>query len=89
MKDLTTCYLLVINILAFILFYVDKVKAIKAQWRIPEKTLMTIAIIGGSIGSLIAMRLFRHKTRHPKFYLGIPCVLILQLLISYYIYIGV
>lgn len=89
MKDLITCYLLIINIIGFLLFYIDKVKAIKGAWRISEKTLMTVAIIGGSIGSLIAMNLFRHKTKHPKFYLGIPFALIIQLLLSYYVYVGV
>lgn len=86
MKELIAFYFLIINIIAFIIMYVDKVKAIKHEWRISENTLMTIAAIGGSVGALLAMNIFRHKTKHPKFYLGIPALLIIQLILSYYIY---
>lgn len=72
-------YLLIINASGFLLMLADKRRAKKNLWRIPEKALMTVALIGGSIGSYASMRLFRHKTRHPKFYIGIPVILALQL----------
>ena len=72
-------YLLIINALGWLLMLADKRKAQKGLWRIPEATLMTVAALGGSIGSLISMYTFRHKTRHPKFTVGIPMILILQI----------
>ncbi len=75
-------YLCIINAVGFLLMLIDKQKAKKRQWRIPEKTLIGVAIIGGSIGSLLGMYTFRHKTRHVKFTAGIPAILILQLIIA-------
>ena len=72
-------YLIIINASSFFLMLVDKQKARHGAWRIPEATLMWTAILGGSIGSLLGMYLFRHKTRHLKFILGIPLILILQI----------
>lgn len=72
-------YLIIINASGFFLMLVDKQKARHGAWRIPEATLMWTAILGGSIGSLLGMYLFRHKTRHLKFMLGIPLILILQI----------
>lgn len=72
-------YLLIINVLSFLLMLADKQKARRHQWRIPEATLMTVAGLGGSLGGLLGMYTFRHKTRHPKFYLGIPAFLVLHL----------
>lgn len=72
-------YLLLINAAGFTLMLIDKWKAKKNRWRIPEATLMVIAALGGSIGSLIGMYTFRHKTQHPKFTLGIPLILALQI----------
>ena len=72
-------YLIAINISAFIVFYVDKKKAVKHKWRVPEKTLFILCFIGGSIGGLMSMQIFRHKTKHPKFYIGVPLILILQI----------
>lgn len=77
-------YLLLINALAFVLMLADKQKARKNRWRIPERTLMLTAALGGSIGALLGMYLFRHKTRHPKFTLGIPAILAVQLLLLFY-----
>lgn len=74
-------YLIIINILAFILMYLDKKRAIKKEWRISEGTLILTSILGGSIGSLIGMYTFRHKTKHLKFKLGIPIILAIQLLL--------
>ncbi len=71
-------YLLIINALGFLLMLIDKHKARKNKWRIPEATLMIVAALGGSIGSLLGMYTVRHKTKHPKFTIGIPVILVLQ-----------
>ena len=72
-------YLLIINAAAFALMLADKWKAKKNRWRIPEATLMGVAALGGSIGALAGMYLVRHKTQHPKFTLGIPLILAVQI----------
>ena len=72
-------YLLIVNAAAFTLMLADKINAKKNAWRIPEKVLFFAAIIGGSIGSLLGMYLFRHKTRHWYFVYGMPLILILQI----------
>ncbi len=72
-------YLIVINLVTFIVFGVDKAKAKKHSWRIPEKTLFLLSIIGGSVGAIIGMHTFRHKTRKWYFAFGIPAILIIQL----------
>ena len=71
-------YLITVNALGFLLMLIDKAKAKKKKWRIPEKTLMTVAAIGGSVGSLLGMYAVRHKTKHPKFTIGISLILALQ-----------
>ncbi len=73
-------YLLTINAVGFVIMLTDKRCAQKKLWRIPEATLFTVAILGGSMGVLLGMRVFRHKTRKPKFYVGIPVILALQLI---------
>lgn len=75
-------YLLIINAAGFLLMHIDKQKARRRQWRIPEATLMSIALLGGSIGSLLGMYIFRHKTKHPKFTIGIPVILALQIVLA-------
>lgn len=75
-------YLLIVNALGFLLMLMDKQKAKRNLWRIPEATLMGVAAIGGSIGSLLGMYTFRHKTKHPKFYIGIPVILVLQIVLA-------
>ena len=75
-------YLLILNIIGFALMGIDKKRAKKRDWRISEAALFGAALLGGSLGSLIGMYLFRHKTRHPKFYLGIPALLVLQLAVA-------
>ena len=72
-------YLIIVNAAAFLLMLADKLKAKRGAWRIPEATLMGIAAIGGSVGSLAGMYLFRHKTKHIKFTLGIPVILVGQI----------
>lgn len=71
-------YLLIVNVLAFLLMLIDKEKAKKRKWRIPEATLMGFAAIGGSLGILMGMNTFRHKTLHRKFTLGVPVILVAQ-----------
>ena len=78
-------YLLIINVTGFVLMLVDKVKAKRDVWRISEATLMTVAAIGGSVGSLLGMYAVRHKTRHPKFTVGIPAILILQIALAVFL----
>lgn len=78
---LITIYLVVINFISFTVMGVDKLKAKKRAWRIPEATLFVLAIIGGSIGSILGMHLFRHKTRHWYFLYGMPAILAIQILI--------
>ena len=75
-------YLLTINALGFWIMLDDKQRARKKRWRIPEATLLTVAILGGSAGCLLGMRLCRHKTRKPKFSVGLPVILLLQLLLA-------
>ena len=82
MKDLLLIYLLTVNALGFSLMLADKHKARKKKWRIPEATLMLVALMGGSIGALAGMYLFRHKTKHPKFVLGIPLILSAQVILA-------
>ena len=72
-------YLLLINAVAFILMLTDKYKARKNLWRIPEAVLMGSALLGGSVGALAGMYTCRHKTKHLKFTLGIPVILVLQI----------
>ena len=73
-------YLFLINAAGFVLMLADKRKAIKGHWRISERTLLSCAILGGSIGCLAGMHLVRHKTRHLKFTVGIPVILAIQLI---------
>ena len=78
-EHLVLLYLIIVNAAAFLLMLADKLKAKHGAWRIPEATLMGIAAIGGSVGALAGMYLFRHKTKHIKFTLGIPVILIGQI----------
>ena len=75
-------YLLIINAIAFFLMLADKQKARKKKWRIPEATLIGVAVIGGSVGALAGMYTFRHKTKHPKFTIGVPVILALQIVLA-------
>ena len=75
-------YLLTVNAAAFLLMLLDKQKAIYHRWRIPEAVLLGSAALGGSIGALLGMYFFRHKTKHKKFTLGVPAILIAQLCLA-------
>lgn len=72
-------YLIAVNVLAFVLMALDKRKARRNAWRIPEKALFLAAIIGGSVGAIAGMFTFRHKTKHLQFVIGLPFILLLQL----------
>lgn len=78
-------YLLAINVAAFIVYGIDKRKAKKGQWRIPESTLLILAALGGSVGAWIGMTVWRHKTQHLKFKIGVPAILFLQLTLAVYL----
>ncbi len=75
-------YLVIINIVGFVIMYADKSKAKRKAYRIPEATLFTVALIGGSVGSILGMQLFRHKTKHWYFVVGMPAILILQVVLA-------
>ena len=75
-------YLIAMNILGFMLMWIDKRRARLHKWRIPERTLLAIAVIGGSIGSIAGMYLFHHKTRHWAFVIGMPLILLLQMALA-------
>lgn len=74
-------YIIAINVVAFIVFGFDKLRARQKKWRIPEATLLLLAVVGGSIGAWAGMLVWRHKTMHRKFKYGVPVILILQLAI--------
>ena len=80
-------YLLIINIIGFLAFLVDKRKAQKGKWRIPEKRLFLFALLGGGIGCTLGMKVFRHKTKHLSFVIGIPAIMIVEyaaMIVIYY-----
>ena len=79
LQYLPPLYLLAINLLAFLIYGADKWKAKHEKWRVPEKTLFLLALLGGSVGALAGMRAFHHKTRKWYFRFGIPTILILQI----------
>ena len=83
--NLVLYYIVIINILTFIFYGIDKLKAKKGKWRIPESTLLLLAIIGGSIGAFLGMKVWHHKTMHKKFKYGIPLIIILQLGVLLYL----
>lgn len=76
------CYLLAVNLLTFVTYGIDKWKARHNRWRVRETALLLLAALGGSIGALLAMRVFRHKTQHKKFRYGVPALLLVQLAIA-------
>ena len=79
-------YLLAINIITFFVYGIDKLKAKQSWWRIPESTLISLAVIGGSLGAWLGMRAWHHKTQHKKFRYGIPAIILIQLAIALLIY---
>ena len=85
LANILIIYLIIINAAAFIILGIDKRRAVKNRWRIAESTLFLLALIGGSIGALAGMRVFHHKTKHFRFVLGIPLILILQIAAAFMI----
>lgn len=79
-------YLVAINIVAFFVYGIDKLKAKRNRWRIPESTLLLLAVIGGSVGALLGMKVWHHKTMHKKFTYGIPLIISVQILFLNYLF---
>lgn len=79
-------YVIIINITGFALMGIDKFRARRKAWRIPEARLFGAALLGGSVGSIVGMYVFRHKTRHWYFVWGMPAILILQLAAAYFLF---
>ena len=77
-------YLGIINLIGFFSMFLDKQKAKRGKWRIPEKTLFLLAVIGGSLGTTLGMHMFRHKTKHWYFKFGMPFILIVQIILIIY-----
>lgn len=84
-KTIILIYLLIANLTGLALMGIDKHKAKKHLWRIPEKTLFLTSLLGGSVGTLAGMYLFHHKTRHWYFVIGMPAILILQAILTFYL----
>ena len=78
------CYIVVINLVSFMMFGIDKYKARRCQWRISEATLLAVAAIGGSIGAWMGMKVWHHKTLHSKFRYGVPIILLVHIALMAY-----
>lgn len=82
-------YFIVINLLGFLMMYIDKKKAIKGKWRISEKSLFVVTLLGGGIGTNIGMNMFRHKTKKMKFSIGFPTILVVEIALIIYLIIKI
>lgn len=82
------CYLLAMNVMGFLSMLIDKYRAVHHLWQISEKTLLLIAVLGGSIGSYIGMQTAHHKVSKKKFSIGVPLMIILQILVLTYLLLG-
>lgn len=87
-QDLVGCCLTVVNAVAFIMYGIDKYRARNAKWRIPEATLLMLAVVGGSVGAWLGMKVWHHKTRHRKFRYGVPAILMLQIVVATLLYVN-
>ena len=85
-EHLIVIYLVAVNVVTFFLYGIDKWKAKHSKWRIPEATLLGLAVIGGSIGAILGMKVWHHKTMHKKFQFGIPVIILLQIALIIWIY---
>lgn len=85
MNFLITYYILGINVITFVIYGIDKLKAKKGQWRTPEACLLGLVVIGGSIGAYLGIKVWHHKTMHKKFKYGIPIILVLQVGLCLYL----
>lgn len=77
-------YFLVVNVITFLLYGIDKRRARRNKWRVPEKTLIMVAVLGGSLGALSGMKVFRHKTKKRKFSIGVPVIFLIQIIVGLY-----
>ncbi len=84
-KTVLAAYFIIVNIVGFIMSAVDKSAAKRHKWRVPEKNLFAVSLLGGAVGTLMSMLISRHKTKHKRFMIGIPLIIFVQL--SVYIYI--
>ena len=84
--EFVLAYIVIVKVVTFYLYGFDKRQAKRGGRRIPERTLLGLSAIGGSLGALSAMNLFRHKTRKPKFYLGVPLLFAMQIFLTVYLY---
>ena len=84
MNSILLFFIIGINVITFMVYGIDKLKAKKEKWRIPEATLLLLAIVGGSIGAWCGMKVWHHKTMHKKFKYGVPLILMIQ--IGLYLY---
>lgn len=85
-SNIVAGYFLVINAVSFFLYGIDKYKARRRKWRMSEATLLTVAVIGGSIGAWVGMKVWHHKTMHKKFFVGLPLIFVLQVALALYLY---
>ena len=86
--NITLAYLLAINVAAFLVCGIDKLKAKRAKWRISEATLLLLAAVGGSIGGWLGIKVWHHKTLHMKFRYGVPLIILLQIALIAYLHIS-
>lgn len=87
-QGLVGCCLTVVNAVAFIVYGIDKYRARNGKWRIPEATLLMLAVVGGSVGAWLGMKAWHHKTRHMKFRYGVPVILLLQIVVATLLYVN-
>lgn len=87
-QDLVGCCLTVVNAVAFIMYGIDKYRARNGKWRIPEATLLMLAVVGGSVGAWLGMKAWHHKIRHRKFRYGVPAILLLQIVVATLLYVN-
>lgn len=87
-QGLVGCCLTVVNAVTFIVYGIDKYRARNAKWRIPEATLLMLAVVGGSVGAWLGMKAWHHKTRHMKFRYGVQVILLLQIVVATLLYVN-
>ena len=81
------CFLILMNIVTFVLYGVDKLKAKRSKWRVSEATLLLFAVLGGSVGAWLGMKIWHHKTQHKKFKYGLPLIILIQIAaVVYFLY---
>jgi len=85
LNNIALAWLAIINGVAFVMYGVDKYKSMHHKWRIPENTLLLLALAGGSMGAMLGMQVFRHKTKHLKFKYGVPLIFLAQIVVFLYV----